>query len=102
VWSQVELVGGASDAGRPLVKDMCRARSPSAAVNTAEVTDDGADFVTGQHHGQADGPLGTDDVVEREWASTAREIKSRVTSGPPISRAWRLPWKRMYRRIHAK
>jgi len=81
-------------------------------VNAAELTDDGAEFVTGQHHGQAGGPLGTDDVVEprqllREhlaaekssalsawlcvdpatWPSTASEVKNRVTSGPPISRA---------------
>jgi hypothetical protein len=33
-------------------------------VNAAELTDDGADFVTGQHHRQAGGSLGTDDVVE--------------------------------------
>ena len=33
-------------------------------VNAAELTDDGANFVAGQHHGQAGGPLGPDDVVE--------------------------------------
>ena len=34
--------------------------------------------------------------------STASELRNFVISGAPISAGWRLPWKNMKRRIHAK
>jgi hypothetical protein len=40
-------------------------------------------------------------VEAATFRSTASEVRKREISGPPISAGCRLPWKKMYRRIHA-
>jgi hypothetical protein len=50
--------------------------------------------------GQGRGP-GRKLVEAATWPSTASEVRKLVTSGAPISPGWRLPWKKMYRRIQA-
>ena len=110
VCSQVELVGGASDAGRPLVKDMSvDLRRADVAVaeeflHRADVAA-GLEQVRGERVQQGLTRAGFWDLGAPErkssalgawfwvepatWPSTAREVKNRVTSGPPISRGWR-------------